>query len=234
MAKNAQDAHPSIRAREALLSIATLYPALIRRLVRDGSSSAAGRISGNPETPLPYRESASIMLGEVSHMASYLGQRLIFESTGSHKVTAADLPDRPDERLALIGRDLIGHFAPDVDADSRAFALDCEDLAHRALVTAYPEGVTWLEVPNESGDNASRREPTPCAETGCTGRYRMRAGSGTKWLITVADPATWPPLTCSADACHVVTGNELSRAIAYAKSNGTTHWAELRRGRVAA
>ena len=224
--------HPAVIASRALLEIATTYPALVNSLARSSNPGSA-RVSGNPETPLPYREAVSEMLSEVAHLAWYLSQRLIFETDGKNRVQQRDLPDLPDERLAMIARQLIGHFTPDDSHDSQEFARDVERLAERVEAAAYPQGSRWVTVPNQAHEQAARRDPMPCAEVGCTGHYRMRFAAESRWGITVADPHTWPPLTCSADKSHIVTGVELARSVAWAKSNGTTHIEELRAWRAA-
>lgn len=220
-------AHPAIRAREAMLELATLYPTLITCLGRPSGSGLTGRTTGTPERPLPYIEPVSAMLGEISHFTWYLVQRLIFESDPRRPIKATDLPEVPGERLAAIARDLIGHFAPDEGRNSEAFAADVEQLALRANRTAYPSGARWVDVPNRSDNWAARRDTMGCAEPGCTGRYRMRLDTNSAWGITVADPNTWPPLTCSSDKAHIVTGVELAKAIELAKVNGTAHLDEL-------
>lgn len=227
-----RDEHPAIRARRDLADLASLYPVLIRSLVR-GGGVGQGRVTGSPETPLPYRENVSAMLGEVRHLAHYLAQRLVFESDPKRPIRASDLPDLPDELLALVSRDLIGHFAPDTGRESEEFARDIASLAKRAELAAYPVGSRWIDVPNRSHEGLARRDPMPCAEPGCAGRYRMRLAAESRWGITVADPHTWPPLTCSAEAAHIVTGVELERSIVWARANGTTHLDELRKWRAA-
>lgn len=222
-----RDQHPAIRARASLAELASLYPVLLRCLVRGGSGSGE-RVSGNPETPLPYREDVSAMLGEIRHLAAYLAQRLVYESDPKRPIRPDDLPDLPDELLALVSRDLIGHFAPDTDDESEAFARDMAALEKRAEAAAYPVGSRWVDVPNRADDNVRRRDQMPCAEPGCEGRYRMRLAVDARWGITVADPHTWPPLTCSKDRAHIVTGVELARSVTWAKANGTTHLDELR------
>lgn len=225
--------HPSIAAVRSLLEIATLYPTLMESLPRS-STGSAGRVGGTPEVPLPWRESVSRMLGEIAHLAWFLGQRLILETSGSHRVSVAMLPDRPDDRLALIGREYVGHFVPEDDWAGKAFARDLENLAERAESAAYPESFRWVDVPNRADDAAKRRDPMPCAEADCVGHYRMRLGGDSRWGITIVDPKTWPPLTCNTDPKHIVTGTELARAVVWARANGTTHLAELRAWRAVA
>lgn len=227
-----RDDHPAIRAQRALAEIASLYPVLVRSLAR-ATGPGGGRVTGTPETPLPYRESVSTMLTEVQHMAHYLAQRLVFEADSRRPVTFADLPETPDEMLAYVSRYVIGHFAPDAGRESEAFAIDVADLSRRVENAVYPEGARWVPVPNKADEHAQRRDPMPCAESGCEGHYRMRLAAESRWGITVADPHTWPPLVCSTERAHIVTGVELARAVTWAKANGTTHLDELRNWRAA-
>lgn len=220
------DEHPSVRASRALLEIVTLYPVLARCLVRD-SVASDGRVTGTPERPLPYREDVSAMLGEVRHLARFLVQALVLDPDPKRRIAQGELPTATDEQIATVARHYAGRFAPDESADSLAFALDVENLAARAEAAAYPVGARWVTVPNRADEHASRRDPMPCAEPGCGGFYRMRLAAEARWGITVADPNTWPPLTCKADGTHIVTGVELARAVAWARANGTTHLHEL-------
>lgn len=235
MRKAQQDReHAAVLARRALLEIAITHSALARSLGR-ASSASTGRVTGTPEPPLPFRESVSQMLGEIAHLGFYLTQRLVVESSGRKApVLAAHLPPALDERLVHIARHHIGHFVPADDFEGRAFAQDLEQLAQRAENAAYPSGSRDIDVPNRADEAALRRDLMPCAEPDCKGHYKMRVSVEPMWGITVVDPTTWPPLTCSTDRTHVVTGRELALAVQLARAKGTTHLDELRRGRVEA
>ena len=211
--------HPSIEAQKALSTIATLYPVLERSLPREITGSA-GRVTGNPETPLPYRESVSRMLKEIRDFTKNLKRELKIRS-----------PKPIDETLALIARKHVGHFVPDSNENSQDFTAIAVDLAKRAETTAYPTPPRWVDVPNRADEGASRRDPMPCAEHGCPGHYRMRLDRDSTWGITIVDPKTWPPLTCKNNETHIVTGIELARAVAWARMNRTTHLDELRKWR---
>lgn len=228
--------HAAVVAQRHLAAIATMFPDLIYGLGRNGNGQGQ-RVTGSKERPLPIRENVSEALGEVHEFAMYLADRVYWE-VGEN---LSELMD--DDILATVSRRLIGVFAPNDDAIGRDFAKECRRLAARVRAVAYPHGTRWIDVPNRADDKAERREPMPCVEmvsdpsgeqVPCPGHYRMRISPDGAWFMNVADPASWPPLTCKADERHVVTGVELARALAWARMNETTCGEELRAWRTAA
>lgn len=221
--------HPSVMAQRALTEIATMYPDLIYGLGRNGNSAASERVTNKGhEQPLPISLHVSSALAEVHDFAHYLANRVRWEA-GDGDVS--DMPD--DQVLVEVSRRFIGVFCPDQDKPSRDFAKDCRQLARRVHSAAYPTGVRVIDVPNRAHEDARRNEPMPCAEPGCVGHYQVRINPTGTWFTNVADPASWPPLTCTNDTRHVVTGVELARAMAFARSSGRTFWDELVRDRAA-
>lgn len=224
---DAREEHPAITAQRHLAEIATMYPDLVYGLGRNGNSNSE-RVSGSKERPLPIREAVSDALKAVHEFAMYLADRVYWES----KENLTQLLD--DDIIAETSRRFIGVFAPEDDTEARAFVKECRSLARRINAVAYPHGVRWIDVPNRADENARRREPMPCAEPGCDGHYRMRISPDGAWFTNVADPASWPPLTCSKEGLHIVTGVELARSLAWARMNGTTCGEELRAWRLSA
>jgi hypothetical protein len=226
MSERERDEHPAIKAQRHLAEIATMYPDLVYGLGRNGNS-ASERISGSKERPLPIRTEVSDALTAVHEFAMYLADRVYWES---HE-NLAQLLD--DDIIAEVSRRFIGVFASNDDLEAREFVKECKGLAGRIRSVAYPHGARLIDVPNRVDDNASRRDPMQCVEPGCAGNYQMRIDPNGRWFVNVADPASWPPLTCKADNRHIVTGVELARSIAWAKMNGTTCSEELRAWRAA-
>lgn len=219
-----QNEHAAVKAQRHLASIATMFPDLIYGLGRNGNGQGQ-RVSGSKERPLPIRESVSEALGQVHEFAMYLADRAHFEA-GENLSGLLD-----DDILATVARRLIGVFAPEDDAAGRDFARECASLAGHVKSVAYPHGTRTVDVPNRVDEHASRREPMPCAEPECPGHYQMRISPDGKWFMNLADPTSWPPLTCKADNRHIVTGVELARATAWARMNTTTCHEELRKWR---
>lgn len=220
--------HPSVMAQRALTDIATTFPDLIYGLGRNGNSSMTERVTGSRETPLPISLGVSEALGEIHDFARYLSSRVRWEAGDG------DVSSMPDDQVMVeVSRRFIGVFCPDQDRPSRDFAKECRQIARRAHSAAYPSGVRVIDVPNRAHEDARRNEPMPCAEEGCGGHYQVKVNPDGKWFTNVADPLTWPPLTCEKDSRHIVTGVELSRAMAYARSTGRTFWDELVRDRAA-
>lgn len=218
--------HPAITAQRHLTEIATMYPDLTYGLGRNGNSGGP-KISGSKERPLPIRENVSETLREVHEFAMYLSDRAYWEA-GENLHGLLD-----DDILVTVARRLIGVFVTNDDADGRDFVAQCKTLAKRVRSVAYPHGSRWVDVPNRADEHAKRRDPMVCAEVGCGGHYRMRIDPDGRWFVNIADPASWPPLTCKTDDRHVVTGVELARALAWARMNGTTCGEELRKWRAA-
>lgn len=224
---DAKTEHAAIRAQRHLTEIATMFPDLIYGLGRNGNS-AGERVSGSKGRPLPIREEVSEALSAVHEFAAYLADRVWWEC----RENLSELLD--DDILVTVARRFIGVFAPNDDAEGRAFAAECKTLAARVRSVAYPHGVRWVDVPNRADERAARREPMPCVEPGCVGHYRMRISPDGAWFTNVADPQSWPPLTCSKESSHVVTGVELAKSLAWARMNGTTCGEELRAWRLSA
>lgn len=218
--------HPAVTAQRHLSELATMMPDLIYGLGRNGNSGSE-KVSGSKERPLPIRENVSETLTAVHEFAMYLADRVYWDT----RENLSQLLD--DDILATVARRFIGVFAPESNLEGRAFAMECKQLAGRVRSVAYPHGVRWVDVPNRADDQAQRRDPMPCAEPECTGHYRMRISPDGAWFTNVADPASWPPLTCSAKDTHIVTGVELARSLAWARMNGTSCGEELRAWRVA-
>ncbi len=219
--------HAAVTAQRHLAEIATMFPDLIYGLGRNGNSGGP-KITGSKERPLPIRENVSEALRTVREFAGYLADRVYWEAGE----TLTGLMD--DDILTTVARRFIGVFAPEDDHDGREFAKECKRLAGHVRSVAYPHGARMVDVPNRADEHAQRREPMPCAEPECEGRYQMRIEPNGRWFVNIADPSSWPPLTCKADNRHVVTGVELARAIAWARMNNTTCQEELRSWRASA
>jgi len=220
------DEHAAVTAQRHLSAIATMFPDLIYGLGRNGNS-AAERVSGSKERPLPIRESVSEALSDVHAFAMYLADRVHWE-TGENLSVLLD-----DDIFATVARRFIGVFAPQDDRAGQDFAKECATLARHVRSVAYPYGTRVINVPNRVDEGASRRDPMKCAEPECGGNYQMRIDPDGRWFMNIADPASWPPLTCKADNRHIVTGVELARATAWARMNGTTCHEELKEWRAA-
>lgn len=235
MSDRPKDEHAAITAQRYLADIATMFPDLIYGLGRNGNGQSE-RVSGSKERPLPIRENVSEALTAVHEFAMHLADRVYWE-TKDHE-NLAELLD--DDILATVSRRYIGVFAANDDTEGRAFAKECRRLAGHVHSVAYPHGSRWVDVPNRAGEEAKRRDLMPCVEViegeepqRCPGHYRMRLDPNGRWFTSVANPETWPPLTCSKESAHIVTGVELARALAWARMNETTCGEELAKWRAA-
>jgi len=219
--------HPAITAQRHLSEIATMFPDLIYGLGRNGNG-AGERVSGSKERPLPIREEVSEALRDLHSFAMYLSDRVYWEAGES----LGGLLD--DDIMVTVARRFIGVFVHEDDQAGREFAKECARLARRARAVAYPHGARLVDVPNRVDEGASRRDPMKCAEPECQGNYQMLIDPNGRWFVNIADPSSWPPLTCKADNRHIVTGVELARATAWARMNATTCHEELKQWRMSA
>lgn len=218
--------HPAITAQKHLTRIATIYPDLQKALGRGNTTNNNDKISGSKTPPLPIRLNVSETITTTHQFAMHLADAIYLETGQQLQLMDADI-------FTETARNYIGVFAPHDDDEAHAFVKECRQLEARITSVTYPHGVKWIDVPNRVNKDAKRRDPMPCAEPECNGHYRMRISPDGDWYVNIADPATWPPLTCKKNETHIVTGIELSRATAYARMNNTTCIEELRKWRAA-